>query len=146
MRVLIPIDGSRTSLYAVEHLVRCPPGGEPLDVELVHVLPPIPRYASQFVTREALAGYRRDLASAALAPAMQALARARIAHRAHVATGSPAAVVARRAAATGSDRIVVGTRRRNALLRLIEGSFSIRLLELTTVPVELVPGDRPSVL
>jgi hypothetical protein len=40
----------------------------------------------------------------------------------------------------------VGTGRKNALIRLFEGSFCIRLIELSPVVVELVPGPQPSAL
>ena len=146
MRVLIPVDGSHSSLCAVEYVVRCRSDNDTLDIELVHVLPTIPQYVAQFVTRDAVAAYRRDLATAAVVDATRLLTSARIAHRVHVASGPAAEVVARRAAETACDLIVVGTRRRNALLRLCEGSFSIRLLQVSPVPVELVPGDQPSVV
>lgn len=146
MRVLIPVDGSQAALTAVAHVARRNDRDSGIEVELMYVLPPFPRHVTQFVTREALAGYRRALADTAFDAAARLLERHGVRARLHVASGSAPTLVAARAAETGCDAILVGTRRRSALLRLVEGSFSIRLLEASSVPVELVPGEPPSAL
>ena len=44
----------------------------------------------------------------------------------------------------GCDEIVMGAARKNSLTRLVEDSTTSRVLELTDVPVEIVPGDAVS--
>ena len=42
------------------------------------------------------------------------------------------------------DRIVMSTARKNSLTRMLEASVTNRVLELTTVPVEVIAGDAVS--
>jgi hypothetical protein len=42
------------------------------------------------------------------------------------------------------DKIVLSTARKNSLTRLVESSVTNRVLELTTVPVEVIAGDSVS--
>ena len=42
------------------------------------------------------------------------------------------------------DEIVMGTARKNSLTRLLENSVTNRVLERTTVPVEVIAGDAIS--
>jgi hypothetical protein len=42
------------------------------------------------------------------------------------------------------DRIVLGTARKNSLTRMVEASVTNKVLDLTSVPVEVVVGDSVS--
>jgi hypothetical protein len=46
----------------------------------------------------------------------------------------------------GCDRIVMSTARKNSVTRMLEASVTNRVLELTTVPVEVIAGDAVSKL
>ena len=46
----------------------------------------------------------------------------------------------------GCHHIVMGTARKNSLTRMFEASVTNRVLELTTVPVEVIAGDAISKL
>ena len=54
-------------------------------------------------------------------------------------SGSPVTALAALAEETGADVIVCGARAGHAVLRLIEGSFSSRLVHEASVPVVVVP-------
>lgn len=54
-------------------------------------------------------------------------------------SGSPVAAVAAVAEAAGADVIVCGARAGHAMLRMVEGSFSSRLVHEAAVPVVVVP-------
>jgi hypothetical protein len=58
--------------------------------------------------------------------------------------GRKAEVIAETAQRLGCDHIVMATARKNSLTRMLEASVTNRVLELTTVPVEVIAGDAVS--
>ena len=58
--------------------------------------------------------------------------------------GGKASSIAEFARQLRCDHIVIGTARKNSLMRTIGGSVTNEVLELTTVPVIAVAGDSPS--
>ncbi len=60
--------------------------------------------------------------------------------------GSKAEVIAETARRLRCDHIVMSTARKNSLTRMLEASVTNRVLELTTVPVEMIAGDAVSKL
>ena len=55
-------------------------------------------------------------------------------------------LIAHEAERLACDHILMSTARKNSLTRMLEDSTTNRVLELTTVPVELVAGDQVSKL
>ena len=82
----------------------------------------------------------------ALAPARKLLQSHGIPFSEHVRLGDRAMVIADEAKRLRCDHIVMSTARKNSLTRMLEASTTNRVLELTTVPVELVAGDAISKL
>jgi len=64
----------------------------------------------------------------------------------HMAVGNKAQATTKTARRMGCDHIVMGTARKNSLTRMLEASTTNRVLELTTVPVEIIAGDAVSTL
>lgn len=64
----------------------------------------------------------------------------------HTEIGHKAEVIADTAKRLHCDHIVIGTARQNSLTRMVESSVTNRVLELTTVPVEVIVGDSISKL
>jgi nucleotide-binding universal stress UspA family protein len=58
----------------------------------------------------------------------------------HVEVGDKGELIARKAQELGCDHIVMSTARKNSLIRMIEDSVTNKVLELTTVPVEVIAG------
>ena len=57
---------------------------------------------------------------------------------------SPGKAISRLASQLGCSRIVIGTRRESALIRLVSNSVTAGLLEHATVPVEVISrGEAP---
>jgi K+-sensing histidine kinase KdpD len=55
--------------------------------------------------------------------------------------GDSAQVIAETAKRLHCDEIIMGTARKDSLARLVESSITNRVIELATVPVEVVPGN-----
>lgn len=93
-----------------------------------------------------LAAYQQAEAERALRPARKLLEQHGIPFTSHVETGRKAEVIAGAARRLACDHIVMGTSRKNSLIRMIEDSVTNRVLELASVPVEVVPGSPISKL
>ena len=74
------------------------------------------------------------------------LDRSGVTYSVHVEVGNKAKVIAGAARRLHCDHIVMSTARKNSLTRMIEDSVTNKVLELTTVPVEMIAGDAVSKL
>jgi nucleotide-binding universal stress UspA family protein len=64
----------------------------------------------------------------------------------HIRVGRRAETIADEAKRLKCDHIVLATARKNSLTRMVESSVTNRVLDLTSVPVEVVVGDSVSKL
>ena len=62
-------------------------------------------------------------------------------YSAHVKLGKKADIIVDEAKRLGCDRIVMSTARKNSLTRMIEDSTTDKVLEKTSVPVEVIAGE-----
>ena len=143
-RILLPVDGSRNTEHALRHVVRQLMNNAALEIHLLNVQAPLPRYVTRFLARRTLADYHREQAEKAMKPAREFLDRFSVAYSCHSDIGDKAAVISLLARRLRCDEIVMGTARKNSLTRLIESSVTNRVLEETSVPVEVVVGDAIS--
>jgi K+-sensing histidine kinase KdpD len=61
-----------------------------------------------------------------------------------MAVGDPAQCITDTARSLRCDHIVLGTARMNALTRLLEDSVTNKVLEHSSIPVEVIPGGTVS--
>jgi nucleotide-binding universal stress UspA family protein len=142
-RVLVPVDGTPHSLTAVRAVVK--EGPEAIArVDLVNVQPLLNRHVSGWIGKQQRDAWRADRAEAALQRALQLVAMAGIPVHSHMATGPVAAAIVEAARRLRSHEIVVAARRRNPLERMVADSVSAKLLELSPLPVRVIPGDDPA--
>ncbi|HYH20451.1 MAG TPA: universal stress protein [Azospirillum sp.] len=137
MKILVPIDGSETSLRAVRYIAKTFPGAAP-EVHLINVQPPLPSAVSDFVGAAERSSYHREEGERSLAGARRILAEAGIAHHEHLAVGGVAETIVEHAAGLGCDQIVIGSRGLSPLPNLLLGSTTTRVLHLAEVPVTVV--------
>ena len=146
LKVLVPVDGSRNSQHAVRHVINQFVKDSAMEVHLLNVQAPFSRHIAQFSSRKNRDSFHRDEAEKALRPVRQMLDSFGVPHTAHVEVGRKADVIAATARRLRCDHIVMSTARKNSLTRMLEASVTNRVLELTTVPVEVIAGDAVSKL
>jgi nucleotide-binding universal stress UspA family protein len=145
-RVLVPVDGSRNSEYAIRHVVREFLKGSALEVHVLNVQPPFSRHIAQFLSRKSRDAFHRDEAEKALRPARELLERQRVPYAVHLRLGDKAKAIVDEARRLRCDQIVMATARKNSLTRMLQDSVTNRVLEQTSVPVEVISGDQISKL
>jgi YjbE family integral membrane protein len=145
-RVLVPVDGSRNSEYALRHVVREFQQRPGLEVHLLNVQPPLSRHIAQFIGRKTRDSFHHDEAEKALRPARQLVESFGVPYSAHVRVGSKGTAIVEEARRLGCDRIVMSTARKNSLTRMLEDSTTNKVLEQTSVPVEVIAGESVSKL
>lgn len=143
-RVLIPVDGSRNSEFAVRHVISRFLKDPAMEVHLLNVQPPLSRHVAQFVSRRNREGWHRDEADKALAPARRLLEQHGIPHAAGYKLGERAKTIVDEARRLRCSQIVIATARKNSLTRMLQDSTTNQVLEQTTVPVEVIAGDAVS--
>jgi YjbE family integral membrane protein len=144
--VLVPISDLANSHHAVERVAAEFPRNPAMQVHLLNVRKPLSRRVSGFVRPSLREDYHRERADIALAPARAILERHRIPFEQHVRVGDPGTLIADEAKRLGCDRIVMCTARRGSITRIVEDTTTERVLQLTTVPVELIVSDAVSSL
>ena len=143
-RVLVPVAGSGNDRHALQHVIRQFMNNSAMEVHLLNVQKPFSSDIAHFSSRKSRAGYHAEQAEKALAPAREMLDRFSIPHAAHRELGDYATVIADTAKRLHCDEIVLATARKNSLTRWVEGSVTDRVVELTSVPVEIIAGDAMS--
>lgn len=143
-KVLVPVDGSRNSRHAVRHIIHEFAKNPKLEVHLLNVQTPLSKHVAQFVSRNNREAFHREQAEKALRPMRRMLDAASVLHSTHIEVGRKAEVIVASAHRLGCDHIVMSTARKNSLTRMLEASVTNRVLELTTVPVEVIAGDSVS--
>jgi nucleotide-binding universal stress UspA family protein len=144
MKVLVPVHGSRNCELALRHVVRQFMNNTAMEIHLLNVQPPLPSYIARFLSRKNRQDYHRDEAEKALRPARQLLDNFGVPYAVHMELGERAECITATAHRLRCDQIVLCTARKNSLTRLVENSTTNRVLELTSVPVEVIAGGSVS--
>lgn len=144
LKLLLPIDGSRNCRFGVRHVINQFMNNTAMEIHLLNVQAPFSRNISRFVSRKTLRDYHREQAEKALAPVKRMFDELSIPYAAHTVVGERAKSITDTARRLRCERIVMSTARKNSLTRLIENSVTNRVLESTTVPVEVIAGEEVS--
>lgn len=140
MKILLPVDGSTSSLRAAEHLLTL--RGQLAEAPEVHVLQvhlPIPIGRVQaHVGHDTLLAYYREESEAQLQSVTQLLEQSGIEFSKHIHVGQPAEIIVDTARSLGAELILMGTHGRGAVGTLVMGSVSAKVLHLAPCPVMLV--------
>ena len=142
-RIMLAVNDSAQAYAAAQHLAGLPVSTAGRDIHLVYAAPLFPRYIGKFLS----SGIRRQAAEHRAREVFDAVRKAFAAngdriveHR--IQSVSPGLAVSRLANQLDCSRIVIGTRRESALVRLLSNSFTANLLEHATVPVEVISRGR----
>ena len=143
-KILIPIDGSPNCQLPVKHVIKEFMNNTAMEIHLLNVQHPFNGDIARFVSRKIRHDYHREQADKALGPAKQMLDNFGIPYAAHLEVGLKAEAITATAHRLHCDLIVMSTSRKNTLTRLVEDSVTNKVLELTSVPVEVIAGDAMS--
>jgi nucleotide-binding universal stress UspA family protein len=143
-RVLVAVDGSKSSDRAVEEAVKTVKHGTQVEVHLVNVQPRV-------LSDDALAGLRKEdidryyyeQSSKALSWAEKIMRENSVPFTSHRIVGPAAQSIVAQARELQCDAIVMGTRGLSRINGLSLGSVSMKVLHLSDRPVTLVRGDPP---
>lgn len=139
-KILVPVDGSPNSNLVVPHVIREYQSNPQLEIHLLNVQPRFSAHIARFVRRQDLDQFRQAQAQASLCPVRKALDGFKVPYTLHVEVGDKGELIARKAQDLGCDHIVMSTARKNSLTRMLQDSVTNKVLELTTVPVEVIAG------
>ena len=143
-KVLLPVDGSDNSLHGVRKFVQDFYSNPNQEIVLLNVQPKFNRHIGQFVSGSSLQKYRTDQAESATRAAQELLKRSNIPYRMVMGVGPRAEVIADTAQQYRCSKILLATARKNSLTRLVENSVTAKLLEIASIPVEIVVGPHAS--
>ena len=144
LKVLVPVDGSSNALGAVRHAIAEYRRHHELELHLLNVQPALSRHVARFLSRHDRDAWHRGQADAALLEARALLTQAGVPIHAHWVIGDRAAQICQTAVRLAVHHIVMGTARKNSLTRMLEDSVTNKVLEDTTVPVEVIAGEAVS--
>ena len=144
MKILVPIDGSRNSHFVVPHVIREFQKNRALEIHLLNIQPPFSWHISRFISKKTREQFHRDQAEKALQKARRALDGFDVPYTLHIEVGSKAKLITEMARRLRCDHIVMVAARKNSLTRMLEDSTTNEVLELTSVPVEVIAGDAVS--
>ncbi len=144
LKVLVPVDGSSNALGAVRHAIAEYRRHHELELHLLNVQPALSRHVARFLSRHDRDAWHLAQADAALVEARALLAQAGVPIHTHWVVGDRAAQICQTAERLAVHHIVMGTARKNSLTRMLEDSVTNKVLEATTVPVEVVAGEAVS--
>ena len=139
MKILVAVDGSKSSLNAVKYAVKLASNLRSEDrITLINVHDDQGlRHAQQFVGKEGIADYLRDVSDKELKSALAVLVKAGVKHDCIIQTGHVAEVISQ-VADKKFDLVVMGAKGRSGLVDMLVGSVAQRVMATCKKPVLLV--------
>jgi nucleotide-binding universal stress UspA family protein len=139
MKILVAVDGSKSSLNAVKYAVKLASNFRTQDrITLINVHDDEGlRHAQQFVGKDSIADYLRTLSDKELKSALAVLVKAGVKHDCIIQTGHVAEVISN-AADKKFDMVVMGSKGRSGLVDMLVGSVAQRVMATCKKPVLLV--------
>ena len=144
MKILLAVDGSPFTCKAVSYVIAHLDWfrGDP-ELHLLHVELPIPaglavNQARRILGDDAIAGYYKGEAEAALAPAEKILRTENISFHSHYEVGDVAQTIHSYALREKIDMIVMGAHGHGSLANVVLDSVATKVLAATTIPVLII--------
>jgi nucleotide-binding universal stress UspA family protein len=145
-RVLIPVDGSDNSQLALRYVINECISGPMMEVCLLNVQLKFSRHIGRFLSKQTIDEWHKERSDQILLPAQELLKNHNIPFTITHKSGDRAQIIASEAKRLHCHHIVMGTARKNSLTRFFENSTSNALIELTSIPVEIIAGKSISSL
>lgn len=138
--ILIPTDGSKPALRALEHAITlAKQHPDECTLHVVNIQNPIVSHnVNRFFSAEALQQYYNEEGQAILEPLHSLLENAGVSYKTYVEVGAIGEVAKNMIATHGCDHIVMGTRGLSPVPGLLLGSAATKILQAVDVPVTLI--------
>ncbi|MDZ7939241.1 MAG: universal stress protein [Rhodoferax sp.] len=144
MKILLPIDGSTSSLEAVHHTLTLRRQGLQMEVVLANVQEPASLYEMLVVhDADAIDRLSAEAGLHALQDATRLLEGAGVEYECEVAKGDPAHTLLEIVERFGCDMVVMGARGTSSLRSTLLGSVSNEVLHACAVPAVVVKPTEP---
>jgi nucleotide-binding universal stress UspA family protein len=143
-KILVPVGGGRGCEAVMQYVVREFMNNTAMEVHLLNVQAPFRTDVARFVGKRSRDSFHREEAEKTLQPCRERLDRFGVPYTVHMDVGDPAQCITETARRLRCDHIVLGTARMSSLTRLLEDSVTNKVLEHTTIPVEVIPGSSVS--
>ena len=134
--ILIPMDGSRAALRALEYAARRFRDSDNTCLLILNVQSRLP--SSRTVTKSMIAEYHERQSEGALAPARALVEKLGSVAQIYARLGDPATEIAAFAKRTHCAEIIMGTRGLGRVSGILLGSVAQKVISLAHVPVVLV--------
>jgi nucleotide-binding universal stress UspA family protein len=141
LKVLLPVDGSESSVRATEALIKTLAWYKEqpvIDLVTVHLAVPKLPNMNRVVSDDAIERYYAEESDAMLAPSTKTLDAASVTYTVHKLVGPVAETIVDHARQAGCDMIFMGTRGMTALSNMVMGSVATKVLHLAHIPVVLI--------
>ena len=140
MKILLPIDGSKSSLHAAKYVAKLAKNSRsPAIVTLVSVHDDAGlSHVKQFVAKSVVDEYLREVSEEELKAAQKVLDTARVKHNIAIKRGHIADEIITLANKDKVDLIVMGAKGRSGFLDVLMGSVAQRVSSIAKQPVLLI--------
>lgn len=139
MKILIPVDGSGSSIRAAGFIAEHYGKSEALEVHLLNVQPLGDDWMIRRMLKDSeLASMEQNWGAAAIEPAKALLGEAGIPAEIHIVQGDVATTIVRQAEELGCNLIVMGSHGRTGLSGLLMGSIASKVMNLTQIPITFI--------
>jgi nucleotide-binding universal stress UspA family protein len=136
-RILIAVDGSKTSMKAIDYVVKRKRRGERVEAYILNVQPTISPKAG-LITRGMIKDYQAQESEKALArPDLEPMKRYLQADT-YVEIGDPATCIIAFAEKSKCEEIVVGSRGLGSVKGVFLGSVANKVIQISPIPVVVV--------
>lgn len=139
MKILVPVDGSKSALNAVKYAAKLSSNmrsADSITLMTVHDDHSL-RHAKQLVGNAVVEDYLREISDKELKSALSVMKKSGIKYNTIMQTGPVASTISN-VANKGYDMVVMGTKGRTALADLLIGSVAQRVVATCKKPVVLV--------
>lgn len=139
MKILVPVDGSKSALNAVKYAAKLSSNmrsADSITLMTVHDDHGL-RHAKQLVGNAVVEDYLREISDKELKSALSVMKKSGIKYNTIMQTGPVASTISN-VANKGYDMVVMGTKGRTALADLLIGSVAQRVVATCKKPVVLV--------
>ena len=137
--ILVPVDGSKSSVNAINAALEWAKGRSDLSLHVITVQPPIlSGNVSRFVSAQTINDYYQEEGQKALDAVKPVIEASGIQCTQSIEVGPVAQTIVDYAKAKNANFIVMGTRGLSPVSGLVLGSVATKVLSLVNIPVTLV--------